>query len=353
MLNCDILVVGVGPAGSSAASEAAKYGAKVLLIDKKKIIGEPVQCAEFIPKQLVLNEVMISRDSIAQGIKGMKTHLPNKECMESSSPGFILDRCVFDKELAMNAANNGAEIRINTQCISKEEKTIFINENGKKVDVTAKVIIGADGPKSTVGKWINSSNKDFIFGIQYSVPLVSPLEHTEVYFDQDYFGGYGWLFPKDKSANVGVGISYDPITKNDKSLSDILKKFVKELEKVGKIINRPFSTTSGLIPVGGPLNTVKENIMLVGDAAGQTHPITGGGIVPAVICGKIAGKVAAQAIQKDDIGILLNYEKEWKDIFGKQLERALTKREYLELNWNKLDKIIKKCWTAFREYYYE
>ncbi|PIY31769.1 MAG: NAD(P)/FAD-dependent oxidoreductase [Candidatus Infernicultor aquiphilus] len=352
MLNYDILIVGAGPAGSSAASEAAKYGAKVLLIEKKKIIGEPVQCAEFIPK-LILSEVEISRDSIVQEIKGMRTHLPNGECVESYSPGYMLNRSIFDKELAMKAADSGVEVRINTLCSSKKKEKIFINKNGREIDVTAKVIIGADGPKSTVGKWINSVNRDFIIGMQYSVPLVSSLDFTEVYFDQDFFGGYGWLFPKGKSANVGVGIKYNSITKTDKSLSSILKKFVKVLEEDGKVKNSPFLITSGLIPVGGPLNTVKDNIMLVGDAAGQTHPITGGGIAQAVICGKIAGKIAACAIQKEDIEMLIDYEKEWKDIFGKELERAHTKRCFLESNWDKLDSIVKKCWTVFREYYYE
>jgi geranylgeranyl reductase family protein len=352
MLYYDILVVGAGPAGSSAASEAAKNGSKVLLIEKKRIIGEPVQCAEFIPK-LIFSEAEISGNSIIQEIRGIRTNLPSGDCVELRSPGYMLNRSMFDKELAMKAADNGAEVRINTLCSFKKGEKIFVNENDKKIGVTAKVIIGADGPKSTVGKWINSVNKDFIIGMQYSIPLVSILDFTEVYFNQDFFCGYGWLFPKGKSANVGVGIRYDSTTKIDKSLCSILKKFVKTLKKKGKVINNPFFTTSGLIPVGGPLNTVKDNIMLVGDAAGQTHPITGGGIVQAVICGKIAGRIASQAIQNENIEMLMKYEKEWKDIFGRQLERARSKRQYLESNWNNLDSIIKKCWTVFREYYYE
>ena len=352
MLNCDILIVGAGPAGSSAALYATKYGAKVLLIEKKRFIGEPVQCAEFIPK-LILSELEISRDSIVQGTKGMRTYLPNGECVESCLPGYVINRSMFDKELAKKAADDGAEVRINTLCGLKKGEKIFIKENGKKELIIPKVIIGADGPKSTVGKWINSVNREFIIGIQHSVPLVSPLDFIEVYFDQDFFGGYGWLFPKDKSANVGIGIRCDSKIKAGKSLGDILNKFVKLLEKDGKVENSPFFTTSGLIPVGGPLNTVKDNIMLVGDAAGQTNPITGGGIAQAVICGKIAGKIAAQAIQKEDIEMLNDYENEWREIFGKPLERAQAKRQFLESNWNQLDKIIIKCWTAFREYYYE
>lgn len=352
MLNCDILVVGAGPAGSSAASEAAKYGAKVILIEKKRIIGEPVQCAEFIPK-LILSEVEISHDSIVQEIGGMRTYLPSGDCEESSSPGYMLNRSTFDKELAMKATDNGVDVHINTLCSSMNEKKIFINKKGRKVGVIAKVIIGADGPKSTVGKWINSVNRDFIIGMQCSVPLVSSLDFTEVYFDQDFFGGYGWLFPKGKSANVGVGIRYSSDCNINKSLNGLLTIFVKLLEKKGKVKNSPFFTTSGLIPVGGPLNTVKDNVILVGDAAGQTHPVTGGGIPQAVICGKIAGRIATHAVQKEKIELLAGYENEWKNVFGKELERAKIKRRFLESNWDRLDTIIKKCWTSFREYYYE
>ena len=352
MQNYDILIIGAGPAGSSAAINATKNGAKVLLIDKKRFIGEPVQCAEFIPK-LILNEIDISHDSIVQETKGMKTFLPNGEYVESSLPGFILNRSRFDKELAQKAVENGVEVRSNTICRLKKGNKIFIEENSKKEIIIPKVIIGADGPKSTVGKWIKNVNRDFVIGMQHSVPLISHLDYIEVYFDKEFFGGYGWMFPKDNSANVGIGIRYNPKSKTVISLDIILKKFLKILEKNGKIKNNPFLTSSGLIPVGGPLNTVKTNIMLVGDAAGQTNPITGGGIPQAIICGKIAGKIAAQAIQKEDFEILKQYETKWREIFGKPLERAKIKRQFLESNWDQLDNIIKKCWTAFREYYYE
>lgn len=346
----DVLVVGAGPAGSSAASEAAKHGAKVLMIEKRKVIGQPVQCAEFIPKFL-LNELEITHNSIVQKIRGIITHLPSGECFKLNSPGYMLNRSIFDKELATGAAKRGVDIFINTLCVSKEDEKIVINKNGRQMKILPKVIIGADGPKSTVGKWINSTNKDFVIGLQYELPLITPLDHTEIYFDRDFFGGYGWLFPKERSANVGIGIRYNSKSKNDKSLGRLLKRFVNALEKEGKVKNSPISITSGLIPVGGPLHTVEDNIMLVGDAAGQTHPITGGGISQAVICGKIAGRISARAIRKENMDILTDYENEWQGIFGKELKRAKTKRQFLESHWDKLDAIVKKCWVVFRGYY--
>jgi len=352
MHTCDILVVGAGPAGSSAALEAAKNGADVLLIEKKKNIGVPVQCAEYIPK-LLLNEIKISRKSLVQDIYGLKTYLLNDECIESRLSGCMLNRSVFDKELALCAEDAGVTVCVNTTCISNNKEKILLNKDGRKTNVISKIVIGCDGPKSTVGAWINNVNRDFVVGMQYSVPLIDSLDFTEVYFDYDFFGGYGWLFPKDTYANVGVGIKYTSEYKTNNSLGVLLKKFVKTLEKDGKIKNKPTSTTSGLIPVGGPLQTVKENILLVGDAAGQTHPITGSGISQAVICGKIAGRISASAVRKERIELLAEYEKEWRNMFGDELDRARKKRRFLEENWDKLDMIIKKCWTTFREYYYD
>ncbi|MFH1101009.1 MAG: NAD(P)/FAD-dependent oxidoreductase [Methanobacteriota archaeon] len=350
MLQYDVLVVGGGPAGSSAASAAVKAGAKVLLIEKKKIIGEPVRCAEFIPK-LLLHNSQVDHRCIVQEIRGMKIYFPNGEYVQTNAPGFMLDRSRFDKELAGYAKENGADLLTGTMCVSKRGKRVLLNNNGRQEIVGAQVIIGADGPKSTVGKWIHSINHDFILGYQYQVPLKESHDCTEIFFDADFVGGYAWLFPKGNVANVGIGIRYHHQLGVSKVAEELLKKILKRVEDEGKIENRILSATRGVIPVGGPLPTVKENIILVGDAAGQTHPITGGGIPQAMICGEIAGRVAATAVQEGRNDRLLDYEKEWKSIFGAELERARMKRRLLESQWNKLDTIMKQCWVIFREYY--
>ncbi len=103
--------------------------------------------------------------------------------------------------------------------------------------------------------------------------------------------------------------------------------------------------------MGGPLRTVKDNVILVGDAAGHTHPITGGGIPQAVVCGRMAGTAAARAALEDDMSNLDAYEIGWQNLFGQELDRAMERRRYMERGWDDLDRILPRCWVTFREYY--
>ena len=358
MLKCDILIVGAGPAGAQAATEAAKHGLDVVVIDKQKSRKQGIHRAEFIPK-LLAREVRINSQSIAQEVSTMQTYMPNGECFEINSPGYILNREVFDKELVVDAINGGAKILTGTICIAQRNKNVIAKSNGEEIKIYAKIIIGADGAKSTVGKWINSINTDFVYTLQCELPLTNRLNHTEIYFDHRFTGGYGWLFPRGKTANVGIGISQRQgvshtarmgSKKQDSNLRKLLEYFIGKLRSKGKIKgSTPISMAGGLIPVGGPLTTVKENIMLVGDAAGQTHPITGAGILQAIVCGKIAGRVAAESI--NHVSNLVTYEKEWKELFGEELERARIKRKLLDSHWHDLNQTIKKCWPIFKDYY--
>lgn len=344
---CDILVIGAGPAGASAALKATECGAKVLLIERKSVIGVPVRCAEFIPKQL-LGELDCGKEFIVQPVKSMKTFLPDNNIIETPSPGLIIDRDKFDQALYKKAIEAGVETWTGASALELNEGKILVLKDREHININAGIIIGADGPHSRVGKWIGSTNRNLIPALQAKVVLTKPMECTEVYFDKRYFGGYAWLFPKGNMANIGLGI------KNQNSINNIranLEHFLNKLKKQNKITGEVSGYTAGWIPAEAPRKITKGNIMLVGDAAGQTHPITGAGITQAVICGKMAGEWAREAIEKDNPGLLAEYENEWMDLYGESQERAVRKRELMENNWDDLDRIIKKCWVAFESYY--
>ena len=225
---------------------------------------------------------------------------------------------------------------------------MLVSKDGHETEITCKIIIGADGPVSTVGAWINQKNNHLVNALQSTVVLTKPIGHCEIYFEPEFYGGYGWLFPKGKVANVGVGVS-----SGKSNLRKLLDGFMERLSSEGKVLASEISSTAGLIPVGGPVKTVIENIMLVGDAAGQTHPITGAGIAQAVLCGKLAGESAAAAAVENNHFHKKKYEKKWKMIYGSSLGIAGKKRKEMEAEWSSSDfqQLIRRSWIGFREYH--
>ena len=183
----DVLVVGAGPAGSAAALAAAQAGANVLIVEKRPKIGEPVQCAEYIPRPLV-QTVNIPATAIAQEVEGMITFMPDGSVFRKRAPGFILNRSRFDQALANNAAEAGCNILTHTKAVAKNGTGVKILRPSGQDIVQASVIIGADGPNSVVGSWIGQKNKSFVWAVQHTVILKQPVGDTEVHMGKEYPG---------------------------------------------------------------------------------------------------------------------------------------------------------------------
>lgn len=343
----DVVVVGAGPAGSCSALAAAQAGARVLLLDKKREVGVPVRCAEYVPRQLA-TRVPWSHRCVAQQTALMCTHLPDGQGVETPSLGYVVDRALFDKTLAVAARQAGADLLLEARATERTARGLLVRRGAKEFEVEAKIIVGADGPRSTVGRWIGQVNRRLVVAAQCQVVLGQPLEATQVYFDPYYPGGYGWLFPKGQVANVGVGVGLE--FKRDPK--EALRHLLDRLKITPQAV---IGYTGGLIPGGGPLERTWEgNVILVGDAAGQTHPITGAGVAHACLCGQLAGKAAAKAALCDDLGLLGEYEQEWRDFLGGILAHALAKRQELDKSWSDdpvaLARALRENWVAFPDY---
>lgn len=349
-VTCDILIIGAGPAGSSAAVSAAKKGMDVLVVEQRAEIGVPVQCAEYIPAPLV-GQLNMGTGFVVQKVLKMRTILPDGFTTEMAAPGFMIHRDRFDQALAQMALELGAGFLVSAKAAERTEKghVVIKKAAGETHIIDPRIIIGADGPRSRTASWCGVSTRDLLPAVQYSLKLRTPMTHTEVYLSPDFYGGYGWLFPKGETANVGLGMKRRnaPL----KGIQPLLVDFVEKLRKAGKIEGQPLGSTGGLIPAAPLEKAVYGNILLAGDAAGQAHPITGAGIFTAVSCGRMAGRWAAEAIKKKELGILSKYDHEWRELFGHTLDRAHEKRRIMEREWARFDQIIKSCWIGFREYY--
>jgi len=343
----DLLVVGAGPGGSTAARVAAAEGLRVLLVEQRPCIGLPVRCAEYVPAQIV-GYVSLPERCIAQRIRTMRTHLPDGQVVGTAAAGYVLDRALFDKWLAVASYWAGAEVWTSARAVERTERGALIRRGGQTIEVACHVIIAADGFRSTVGSWIGQVNAEFIDALQVEVVLSAPQDYTAVYFDPVYRGGYGWLFPKGETANVGVGVSRRLGGDPHRALDHLLERLGI---RRGTILGR----TGGLVPSGGPLPRVRVGeVLLVGDAAGHTHPITGAGIFAAVVGGTLAGQAAARAVKTSDLTALDEYPKEWGAFMAGPLRHALSKRRYLDRHWSDdptaLSALIRATWIAFREY---
>jgi digeranylgeranylglycerophospholipid reductase len=344
----DIIVVGAGPAGSVTAKTVASKGLDVLLIEKRQQIGDPVRCAEGVNKKYIANFLQPDPAWISAEVKGSRIYAPNGKMVEMGEElsgvevGYVLERKIFDRALAMEAARAGAQVMVKTRAtgllINNGYVTgVKVQYMGKNYDIQCDIVIGADGIESKIGRWA---------GIDTTIKpggLCSCMQYliTDIDVDPDfcefYLGthiapsGYLWVFPKGKNkANVGIGIS--GFLPKNKRVIDLLDDFVKKKYPKGKIIEIIY----GGVPACGTIErTVSNGLILVGDAARQSDPLSGGGIFNSIWAGEIAGKVAVKAIKRRDVSaeFLQEYERKWRAEIGKNIDTSLiVKNRFLSLN---------------------
>jgi len=341
----DVIVVGSGPAGSVTARFAAESGAKVLVIERRAEIGVPVLCGEGISRKIDAWDMLSGERWIAGRMDGARIYSPDKTCVTlgaeqaGNETGYVIYRDIFDQELARRAIKAGAKFMMNTKAIGLiKEGNKIVGVKAKHFDeelnIEANIIVGADGVDSKVGHWAGIKTrldpKDLETCVQYTLENIDVKDaYCEFYLGKEVApGGYVWVFPKGEGiANVGIGILA--------SLSEagmakkILDNFIENDPRLEKGI--PLRFLAGAVPVSNPVETVRDNLLLVGDAARHVDPITGGGLTNCLEGGKIAGEVIGKAVKQNDFSqdFLSEYETRWKEAFGQKIKRNYLVKELL------------------------
>ncbi len=331
----DLVVVGGGPAGSSAAYEASKNGIRVALLEKEETIAQSVRTSGVTWIQNI-KEFGIP-DDCYNPIKNYTFCSPNNEITikDKIPQAAVLDVRKTYRWLAEQAKNQGVDIFLKTNI-----KNVIKNKDGDIVGVTgtneeeevvfhAKIIVDASGFSSTISRAMGfvSQWKRFGVGAEYEMKA----EHVDkdtwyLMVGQKYSpAGYAWIFPVGKNiVRIGVGVgkpesSVDPTEK----LNELIKSKIGPIKKLGKIT--PIEFHYGLIPNDGlSRKTIYNNLILVGDSAGQANPLVLEGIRYAIKFGRIAGKISADAIKsgKTDELALSPYEKNWKKAIESKIKSA-------------------------------
>lgn len=352
MSDIDVLVVGLGPGGASAAAEAARRGLRVMGLDRKVVAGQPVQCAEFVP-YMIGSDVANLGKSAVQPIAEMLTFVEEDIADRTPNfPGQMIDRATFDAQLVAEAEAAGAQIRLGARVLDISFEGACRLSSGETLK--AAVVIGADGPRSAVGRAIGQVNETIIESRQLTTDLLNPHNATDIFLSTRIPGGYGWMFPKGKFANIGLGVAGEYRDRLKPELEALHARLAAE-GRVGREIH---GYTGGPIPAGGmvePKGRLGDvAVLLVGDAAGLTHPVTGAGIPSAVRSGQLAGEAAALWLDGDNEA-LEDYAEELEDLFGGALNRAVKHRKRLLDQFTSEGEIppdqLRSGWIAYDNYW--
>ena len=304
----DLVVVGGGPAGSSAAYVAAKNGIKVALIEKEETIAESVRTSGVTWIQNI-KEFGIP-DNCFNAIKNFSFCSPNNTVTISDTVAraAVLDVRKTYRWLAEEAKKAGADIFVKTnvnEVIKNEEKDIVgvkATNPDEKMTFLSKMIIDATGFPSTIGKAMGFVKqwKRFGAGAEYEVKV----EHVDsqtwwLMVGQQYSpAGYAWIFPLGNNiVRIGVGVGKPESNVDPKQrLKELMDSKIGLIKDLGSIT--PIEFHYGLIPNEGvSRKTVFNNLILVGDSAGQANPLVLEGIRYAIKFGRLAGEISSNAIK--------------------------------------------------------
>jgi len=330
MPDVDVLVVGAGPAGAVAAWQAKQAAPEldVVLLERDRAVGAPVRCAEGVG-DAGLREFANpdGADWVSRRITDVILEAPDDTqlVLANSGVGWILDRTRFDAFLAAQAAAEGAAVLVGAEATAMARNGgdrwhVRVKQRGTEEVYRARVVIGADGVETMVGRWAGLDTRVPARDMESCAQYV--LQGIDFNPDAIYLqfstaiapGGYAWIFPKGVGvANVGLGLV--ALKTDGRNAREYLDAWVARRFPTGA---RTGYTVGGVIVHTTIKKTYTDGVLIAGDAAHMINPLSGGGINNAMKAGRLAGCTAAAAIREGDTSErrLAAYHKAWMDLLG-------------------------------------
>jgi len=339
----DILVVGGGPIGSYVAFRLAGMGYGVAVLEQKEKMGGRVCCTGIISPEC-LSAFGIDDSVVLRRVNSARIFSPSgrlTRLWRGEEQACIIDRAAFDLSMAERAIDAGAEYHFSSPVRSitvKDDRVVTeVAQNGTGLEFEARAVVIASGFGSRLPGILGLGKAgDCVVGAQAEVATAS-VDEIEVYMGREVAPGFfGWLVPTtQKKALVGL--------LSRRRADFYMRKLISSLREQGKVISDEVEPGYRGITLSPPKRTYGGRVIVVGDAAGQVKPTTGGGIYLGLLSAEIAAKHLKQALEDDDLspGRLAGYEREWKKKLGQELKICYWARRFYEkLSDKKIDQIF-------------
>jgi geranylgeranyl reductase family protein len=352
MIEFDTIIIGGGPIGGHVANKLAEKKLNVAIVEKNKQIGVQVNCAGLVTPR-VFDIINISKDLVVQNkIKGANIHSPSGKILSIGGDklhALVIDRSRFDREIIQKAKKNSAEIFLSNNVLSIQKIGEYVElKTSQDLDIKCRLLIGADGPYSkTRDRFSFPEPIEFIRGIGAEVTgtNLNP-DFVEIFVGRDIAPGFfAWIIPLNKEgtkARIGLCINQDSPNPPKHYFNNLFRhnnslQFLENVEITKHI--------GGVIPIGALKKTYDSNVLIVGDAAAQVKPTSGGGIFTGLLCANHCSDIAIEACQTNNFTLqsLKKYHKLWTSDIGKELNLGMMfRRIYKNLTDNQFDKYIEK-----------
>ncbi len=331
----DVAVIGGGPSGSRTAFKLAESGYRVVVLEKKSGIGEKSCCSGIVSHECA-RLYNIPDEVILRQVNSASIYSPDGDCIHVYRPEIqacILDRSKFDRLLAERAAAAGAKYYLSTAVTNisthSEHLDIEAETSGKTVHFQTRVAVIASGFNTRLTRKVGLAETGYyVHGAQIEC-TTSRISEVSVYFNQEVSPGFfSWIIPTDQDrCLVGLLARFNP--------GPLLHNWTARLESTGIIRSNGSGMRYGSIPLKPLKRTYGERFLVVGDAAGQVKPTTGGGIYFGMLCADIAADTLDTAVSRSDFSVktMACYEQSWHKILANELKSGYyARRLYERLN---------------------
>ncbi len=340
----DVIVVGAGPAGNNVAYRLASMGYVVTVVDGRESIGDKL-CTGIVGRECIERFPLDEGSRPFRAARSAKVIFPGGDVADFARrdvQAYVVDRVAYVASFAEKARRAGAEyllgyratdVRVSGDCAS-----VQIAGDGNRLTLQGRAVVLACGFGSELTRRVGLGKlKDYVAGVQAEV-MAPEVDEIHVYLGRGIAPGFfAWLVPTEKGRALAGLLSRHQGQYH-------LEQLISRLQSQGKVSDIVKGPSRWCIPLRPLSKTYGERVLVVGDAAGQVKPTTGGGIYYALLAGEIAAETLGKALSRNDLSAsqLSSYEKEWKALLGQELTIGYFARRIFEsMKDNQIDFIVR------------